>query len=80
MAIEGVGAGADVDRRLQQYVRRILDLSQGNKAVYFAISPNRLSGWRVKTRGFKLSDDALHELFGLSKRDSFLLDLLYGYF
>lgn len=61
MVIEGVGAGADVDRRLQQYVRRILDLSQGNKAVYFAISPDE-AGWKVKTRGFKLSDDTLHEL------------------
>ena len=38
-----------------------------------------VSGWKVEARGFKLSDDALHELFGLSKRDSFLLDLLYGY-
>jgi len=51
MAIEGGGPGADVELKLEQYVRRILDLSQGNKAIYFAISPDGPSGWRVRTRG-----------------------------
>ena len=60
MAAEVNGSEASVTRKLEQYVRKILDLSQGNKAIYFAISQDEPSNWWIKTRGFKLSNDALH--------------------
>jgi len=60
MVTEVDGSKTSVTRKLEQYVRRILDLSQGNKAIYFATSQNESSDWEIKTKAFKLSNNALH--------------------
>ena len=60
MVTEVDSSKTSVTRKLEQYVRRILDLSQGNKAIYFATSQNESSDWEIKTKAFKLSNNALH--------------------
>ncbi|RLG90662.1 MAG: hypothetical protein DRO36_05705, partial [Candidatus Hecatellales archaeon] len=65
------GSGVDVNSKLKQYVQRILDLGQKNKAIYFATSPDGQSDWKIKTLGFKLSEEALYDLL-----DQRLVDLL----
>lgn len=62
MAVEAGAAGASIEDKLEHYVRSILDLGQGNKAIYFAVSPDGSSGWKIKSKGFRLSDNALYEL------------------
>ena len=61
MAVEAAKTNGSIGIKLEQYVRRILDLSRKNKAIYFAICTNG-SSWKIKTKGFKLSQDALYKL------------------
>lgn len=62
--MEAGAAGTNIESKLERYVRNILDLGRGNKAIYFAVSPDGSSGWKVKSKGFRLSDNPLYELLG----------------
>ena len=64
MDVEAGAAGTNIESKLERFVRSILDLGQGNKAIYFAVSPDGSSGWKVKSKGFRLSGNALYELLG----------------
>jgi len=54
--------GDIIHSKLEEYVRRILDLSQRNKAIYFATSPDVFSDWKKKTVGFKILTQIFNKL------------------
>ncbi|MEM3398027.1 MAG: AAA domain-containing protein [Nitrososphaerota archaeon] len=49
-------------QKLDYYVKRILDLSQKNRAIYFAISADGQTDWRQRTIGFKILNSAVYDL------------------